>query len=69
MNSKNFEEMQKSSNLWAESGYSYDTSVQHTVSNNTPTMISMSNEPMVVSISHGEITQKNNTENNALNKE
>ena len=69
MNNKNFEEVQKSSNLWAESGYSYDTSVEDTVNNNTPTMISMSNEPIVVSINHSEVPQKNTKENDFLNKE
>ena len=69
MNNKNFEEMQKSSNLWAESGYSYDTSVEDTVNNNAPTMISMSNEPMVVSISHSEDPQKNSKDNSLINKE
>ena len=69
MDIKSLEEVQKSSNLWAESGYSYDASVEDTANNNTPNMISMYNEPIIVNINSSELLQKNSAEKNLLNKE
>ena len=70
MDNKNFEEMQKSSNLWAESGYSDYTSAEGmvSVSNNIPNIIAMNNEPIIVNINSDMGLQKNIEEESSLNK-
>lgn len=68
MSEKNLEEIQKSSNLWAESGFSSDTSDSDALSiSNISNMTSMSNvymssAPTIVNINSGDALQKNREE-------
>jgi hypothetical protein len=80
MSNKNLEDIQKSSNLWAESGFSNDISDDDMFNiSNLSNMMSMSSissmsntympsMPTIVNINSGDTLQKNREEKSFLNK-
>ena len=70
MHNKSFEEIQKSSNLWAESGYSYDTTQEamSNVSNDIPYKTTTSNELITDHITGDDALTQGSEEKSFLNR-